>query len=69
MFNSHVGEGSYLLGGDTNFAYNVNVTTEEVPTTDTAQFEKLYCPGRILHLMERYDLKTPHVILIFYCTR
>jgi radical SAM superfamily enzyme with C-terminal helix-hairpin-helix motif len=50
-----LGETSHLLGRDDNFVYNVNVDTNEVPTPDTDQFEKLYCPGRILHLIERYD--------------
>ncbi|CAB4011176.1 Sn1-specific diacylglycerol lipase beta [Paramuricea clavata] len=51
--SNDAGETSHLLGRDDNFVYNVNVDTNEVPTPDTDQFEKLYCPGRILHLIER----------------
>ena len=52
-----VGETSHLLAHDNNMVYNVAVnSTHETSTSETAdEVEKLYCPGKILHLIERYD--------------
>ena len=52
-----VGETSHLLAHDNNMVYNVAVnSTHETSTSETVdEVEKLYCPGKILHLIERYD--------------
>lgn len=51
------GETSRLLTHENNVVYNVNFDTDQISTADleTAEhFEKLYCPGNILQLIERY---------------
>ncbi|XP_028395223.1 sn1-specific diacylglycerol lipase beta-like [Dendronephthya gigantea] len=55
----NAGETSHLLAHDNNVVYNLNVNTQQTSTSEseTAEhFEKLYCPGNILHLIERKSM-------------